>query len=214
MCIRDRGLGLGGQIEGGDTQRTDPVGERLEHDLLSRRRHGPQLGQLLLVVLAPGRERGHERRHQEQGDQLEGVVQIDEAGARHRHHGLGQDGERADAGGGPGPGERRGDRRRGDQEWSEMDAGRGQDVDHRDDHDQSDRYRQQRVAWLLCQRLPFVASRNHMFWIHLNALRRPRRPRRGARGIRGTRRVRRGGGPRRRWCCRGPGPRAGRGPPA
>jgi hypothetical protein len=142
QVVPDLRLGFSSQVDGSDAQGSDPLRKRPEHHLLCGRRHGPQLGHFLFMALPPGGQRCHERRHQDQNDQLENVVQIHEAGAHRRDHGLGQDSEQADTCGRPGAGERRSDSGCGDQKRPEMDAGRRQDVNQRDDRDQRDRHRE------------------------------------------------------------------------
>lgn len=57
----DLRLGLRGQVDGGDAQRADPVGNRFEHHFLCGHRHRAQLAQFPFMASSQVSKDGHER---------------------------------------------------------------------------------------------------------------------------------------------------------
>ncbi|CAL2074234.1 protein of unknown function [Streptomyces murinus] len=141
----DLGLVLRGQVQGGDPQRADLLGQRPHQHVLRGLGDRADLGQLGLAPLAQGAVEDHQHREHREGDDLHDVVRGADPAVRDADDDLRERGQRADGRGGPGAGEGRGQRGRDHQGGPEVDALRGLYVHHRDHHDEHDRQQQQRL---------------------------------------------------------------------
>ncbi len=111
----DLGLGLGGQVEGGEVQRPGPVGQRAQQDPLGGLGDGADLCQLAFVPVAQHPQGDDQRRHGEQGAELGLVVARGEAVAQDADDGERGEREQGHHGGGTRTGQRRGERGGDDQ---------------------------------------------------------------------------------------------------
>ncbi len=139
-------LGLGGEVDGGQVQRPDPVRQRAQQDPLGGLGHRPDPGQFAFVPLAQHPQADDQRGDGDLGAQLGLVVGGGEAVPGEADDGQRGEREQGDPGGGPGAGEGSGQGGGDDQQRAEVDVRRGEDVDDGDRRDQRERQRRQHPA--------------------------------------------------------------------
>lgn len=142
----DVGLVLGGQIQPGHAQRTDPAGWRPQQNPLRRLGHRSGPAQLPSAPLPYMADEHHQCGEHGQGDDLRDVVGRGQSAVERRDDHLGGHSQYPNQSGQRRPGERSGERGRDDQQRAQMDVGGGADVHHSDHDDQRERDRHQTAA--------------------------------------------------------------------